>query len=375
MGWKPPSGEELSELGWKWRCKVSSLVKSDNDKSLADFPSESSYSDLKAAKSTPKLGKTSTTPSPPKDAQQEFGGAVVVKTLYEGKNSTQSSFDWQDYPPRLASKGASKAHDRVALKVYKVKDKDKPVFNGRFALKFHRLDIQNPLLLAALGPILKKEDVHIDVNETATFKEPFCPLYFRYDDIAALQAGLEDEDPLRPYLLLLLRTLDEIFAEVRAKRNQLASMGLISFKHAWTYFPRDSVIYSSGVFGERLLRAIDTSVESSKELGVYLSIRAKGLKFNGDAFVWVEKQLAIPFFGGNKPITDLDHYPLEFGTDIEALKARMLARGRLVLDYQTLTYCTYQGVALHSDGGCVQKHTVSSVAMGSVEIRERELHG
>lgn len=372
MGWKPPSGEDLSEMSWKWRHKVSSMIKS-NDKTLDDFPSESSYSGLKPK--APPTGKAGTIPMPSKDAQQDFGGALVVKTLYEGKNSTDSAFDWQDYPPRLASKGASKAHDRVALKVYKAKDKEKPVVNGRFALKFHRLDVQNPLLLSALEPILKKEDMHIDVNETATFKEPFRPLFFRYDEIAELHSGLEDNEPLRPYLRLLLGTLDEMFAEVRAKRNQLASAGLISFKHAWTYFPRDAIVYGSLSTGERLYKAIDTAVEASKEMGLVLAVRAKYLKFNGDAFVWNETKLMIPHFEGNKPIVDLPVYPLEFGKDVEAAKERMQARGRLLLDYQSLTYCTYQGVALHSgDQGCMEKHTVDSrILLDVVGYRKHHL--
>ena len=64
-------------------------------------------------------------------------------------------------------------------------------------------------------------------------------------------------------------------------------------------------------------------------------------------------------FEGNKPITDLPVYPLEFSEDAQVTKEKLGARGRLVLDYQTLTYCTYQGVSLHRGSDCYEKHTVS----------------
>jgi hypothetical protein len=73
--------------------------------------------------------------------------------------------------------------------------------------------------------------------------------------------------------------------------------------------------------------------------------------------------LDIPSFEGNRPITELDHYPLPFADDASAVKARLAARGKKVLQYQGLTYCEYEGLGLYSDDACQvqnEKHNASS---------------
>lgn len=112
-----------------------------------------------------------------------FGSGLMTKTLYEGKYSTVADYDWVECPPKQMSKRASRAHDRVAIKIYKIRDQGSPAISGHRALKPHRIDIQNPLLVATLEPILKEEEHYLDVNDTATFIEPFRPLFFCYGTI------------------------------------------------------------------------------------------------------------------------------------------------------------------------------------------------
>ncbi len=262
-------------------------------------------------------GHAASLPSDALPKDPAFGVAAAIKTLYEGKNSTDQYIDWQDYPPRQTSKKVARAHDRVAMKVYKVKDKEKPVISGRFALKFHRIDVQNPLLVAALEPILRQQGVHLDANETAIFKEPFRPLYFGYDDIVAKWASLDGGDQLKDFMLLLIKLLDEIFADARAKRRQLGDKGLVAFKHAWTFFPKDSVVVSHTSGCSVLSKVVDTDYFQKTAVCTSLLIRTKALRFNGDAFVWENQALDISQFAGNRPMTELAHYPLEFTPMLE----------------------------------------------------------
>lgn len=51
-----------------------------------------------------------------------FGCDAALKTFYEGKDSNPNYFDWVDSPPKQVSKKVARANDRVALKVYKIKD-------------------------------------------------------------------------------------------------------------------------------------------------------------------------------------------------------------------------------------------------------------
>ncbi|EFQ32473.1 ATPase [Colletotrichum graminicola] len=319
--------EVLSEKAWKMRCRLLPH-KEDVGRPIQDIEGSLSDEDLKK--------------QPAKNPT--FGVDATVKTLYEGKNSCGGVYDWVDFPPKQMSKKAAESQDRPAIKVYKIKDMDKPIIGGRFSLAYHQISIQNPTLVAALEPILKKEDFHIDPNDTATFEAPFRPLFFCYDDILDLYRTTDDSS-LKGYLQLLVRTLDDVLGETREKKRKLQSSCLIHFKMAWTYFPRGSVVYSSACNTEMLCKVEGTAYERA-EGTVVLNVNCKILTFNGETFVWSDHKLQIPKFAGNRPIRDLDHYPLQFHEDKEGMMRRTLARGTRVLDLQGLTYCTYTGVAV-----------------------------
>ena len=343
------STEDIKDMTWKWRCKISSIGQA-KEKSAADFGSNLSMTeseDLKAEVHAPTT-----------KAKETMGASPLVKTLYEGKNSSEGYIDWQDYPPRQISKSAAKASDRVAIKVYKIKDKDKPVVSGRFALRYHRIDIQNPLLLAALEPIIKKEEVHIDTNDVAVFNEPFRSLFFSYDGIAEKHNALATDDPLWPFTNLLLRVLDDVFAEVRTKRRQLVPKGLVRFQDAWSYYPKGAVVLTHGVNCDVLTKVVDTSYIKVNPTLTKLAIRVKELNFNGESFVWDEQTLDILQFEGNRPVSELRHYPLEFHSDPAGMREKMRKRGTMVLDYQGLHYALYNGIAIHQEAAKVQKHNV-----------------
>ncbi|KAB5584935.1 P-loop containing nucleoside triphosphate hydrolase protein [Coniochaeta sp. 2T2.1] len=308
---------------WKWRHKLSHS-KSKNEKTLADFSAESVPSNANGSGG----GTVSAVAVGLKE--NTAGSSPSAKTYYEGPGSGAGFFNWVDYPPKQLSKSALKAEERIAIKLFKIKDSDKL-----------------PLLIAALDNVLKAQDVHLDINEPATFKTPFRPLYFGYDDIVAKCKKLADGSPVKPFMLLFIRVLDDVLGETRAKVEGLRSRGLVSHKLAWTYFPKDCTIISWGNNCELLCRIVDTSSQRDTEI---LILECKVLRFNGNAFVWETVELEIPPFSGNKPVADLDHCPLEFHKDPEGVKQRLSARGRKVLDYQGLSHCTYNGMAISREG-------------------------
>ncbi|KXJ90336.1 hypothetical protein Micbo1qcDRAFT_149249 [Microdochium bolleyi] len=353
------SSGTISETAWKWRCKLSNLT---HEKTLADYQSESTVS---SSDSDPKDG-VATSKSPgrfgagnnKKEAQDAgLGSTAAVKTFYESPESDAFNKIWVDYPPRQPSKKAALAQGRIAFRLYKVKDMSKPCINGKYALKHHMIDVQNPALVAALKPILEKEDVHLDPSELASFSAPFRPLYFCYDEIVAKCSSLEAGDPLRPFMLLFIKVLDEVFSDVRHKKKSLQANGLVSYANAWSYFKRDAPIITQGPNCQFLCKVVDTEYRVTGPTNT-LIIKAKALKFTGEAFVWTDSELPVDRFAGNKPITELAHYPIEFHPDPAATMRRMGARGRLVLDYQGLTYCNYEGLAIFIEEKKIERHNV-----------------
>ncbi|KAM0204839.1 hypothetical protein ACHAQI_009788 [Fusarium lateritium] len=333
-------GENVSEFTWKWTYKLLHRKRSPLDKPV-DLEKE-----YQEQEETSKKDPT-------------FGADATIQTLYEGKNSNGqgNEWDWQDYPPKQVPESTAKARDRVAIRVYKVRDIEKTAISGRYPLKYHRVDIQNPLLLNALEPIVKKENIHLDVHDGASFKEPFRPLWFCQDEIRDLYKETKQGDPLKGFLQLFLRALDEIFRDIKIKRRNLLDKGLTDFRTAWTLFPRDSTVYSFGLNSEFIGKVEGTEYDTSDGL-VQLVITVKVMAFNGEEFVWRRKLLTINEFSGNKPIRDLRHYPFDMHLDRDAIKGRLMARGRKVLDLQGLTYCSYTGIALHPGERSVEKHNV-----------------
>ncbi|KAK1251345.1 hypothetical protein MKX07_005900 [Trichoderma sp. CBMAI-0711] len=336
--------EDISNFVWKWRCKI--------------FPVKETAS----TRHGPGDGKEvalAEGDEPKSDKDTSFGSSPTIKTLYDKNTSdAYTTHEWVDYPPKQMSKSAARAQDRVAIKVYKVRDPRKPCISGRIPLKYHKIEVQNPTLVAALAPIVKKENCHLDINEMATFEEPFRSLWFCQDDIKDLYKKTASPDPLKAYLKLLVQVLDDLFREMISKRRNIQKSRLVDFRTAWTLSPRGSTVYSFGINAEFLAK-VDGTVYVNKNSGNSLQVKAKVLKFTGDKFVWQEVILPIPEFEGNRPIVELGHYPLEFHSSPEDVKRRLTGRGRKVLDLQGLRYCLYNGIALHNTGkDCYEKHNV-----------------
>ncbi|KAL7955206.1 hypothetical protein V8C34DRAFT_292204 [Trichoderma compactum] len=341
--------ETISDFAWKWRCKIFPVKD-------ATFPKEAGDG-KDAAVLEGDDSKAGAAANSDKDAN--FGSSPIIKTLYDKNTSdSYSPHEWVDYPPKQMSKSAARAQDRVAIKVYKARDHRKPCISGRIPLKYHKIEVQNLTLVAALAPIVKKENLHLDVNEAATFEEPFRSLWFCQEDIKELYKKTESSDPLKAYVKLFIQVLDDMFREMIAKRRNIQTSRLVDFRTAWTLFPRGSTVYSFGINAEFFAK-VDSTVYVNKNSGNALHIKTKILRFNGEKFVWQDHLLPIEEFEGNKPILELGHYPLEFHQDPEGVKQRLTVRGRKVLDLQGLQYRLYNGIALHDTGKeCIEKHNV-----------------
>ncbi|KAL2263308.1 hypothetical protein VTK26DRAFT_7361 [Humicola hyalothermophila] len=360
------NGRAVSETVWKWKYKLRHLGKS-GEKTLSDFSSVESDDGLGKAAKAGKKNKVGVALNGDSSKNGEVGTNLSVKTLYEGSGSHGDSYDWVDYPPKQLSKSAARAQDRVAIKVFKVKDLSKPVMSGRYSLRYHMIQVQNPLLVECLGEVLKKQDAHLDASDIATFHHPFRELYFGYDDIAAKYRSLDETDPsspLKPFLLLLVRLLDEVLGDTRQKVAALRAEGLITHKLAWTLFPRGATVVSwAGVDGscEVLFKVTGTSYVNVAG-AEWLAVEGQVVRFDGRRFVWDDTTVRIPPFAGCRPVAELPAYPLEYyKSDSESpggLKERLAARGRKVLDYQGLTYASYSGIAIQRCNNKVQRLNV-----------------
>lgn len=287
----------------------------------------------------------------------EFGTSASVKIFYEGKNSNPNHYNWTETPPKQLNEKVARANNRVAIKIFKIKDHEQPTISGKTPLKIHSIEIQSAILVAALKDIVKDEGMYLETTESAKFQQPFKPLFFCYDKIMALYDKTKSGGVLKQHLKLLVQVMDEMFGSFMNHLKHLNASGLISYKLAWTYFRKDAMLFCPSTDSERIFRVVATSYVTHPV--PHMLINCEEIGFDGETFAWRATSKQIPCFAGNLPVTELPVYPLEFHDDPEAVKERLTVRAKKALEYQELTYCEYTGVGLLKTQCGMQRHNVS----------------
>jgi hypothetical protein len=95
----------------------------------------------------------------------DFGTSTTIKTFYEGKNSHPGFYNWVETPPKQLNVKIAKANNRVAIKLFKIKDHEQPTMSGKTPLKIHMIELQSALLISALKDIVKDEDMFLETTE------------------------------------------------------------------------------------------------------------------------------------------------------------------------------------------------------------------
>jgi hypothetical protein len=292
---------------------------------------------------------------------EDFGSSAAIKTFYEGKRSGGGHYNWIETPPKQLHEKVVKANNRVAIKIYKIKDYEQPTISGVTPLKIYQIELQSSLLVGALKDIMKGEGIYLEQTEVATFQAPFKSLFFCYDKIMSLVAKTPSDTLLKGHLDLLVPVMEEVFGGFMAHLRNLNASGLISYKLAWTYFPKNTMLYCGSRDCERVCRVVSTNY--SCHPAKRMEIACEEIAFDGESFAWKPLNLNIPEFVGNLPITDLPYYPLSFHEDMDGIKARLTSRAKKALEYQELNYCEYSGVALKPMGCAMQRHNVSGTSL------------
>lgn len=198
---------------------------------------------------------------------------------------------------------------------------------------------------------------YLETSEPAKFQEPFKPLFFSYDKIVALYNSTPGSGLPKQHLKLLVQVIDELFGSFMTHLKALNASALISYKLAWTYFPKHTPIFYGTKDAERICRVVSTEYVCGREPA--LNVHCEEIAFDGEAFEWRALTVAIEPFAGNRPVTDLACYPLTFHQTAEMVKERLTERAKKALDYQELTYCEYTGVGLMPTQCGIQRHNVS----------------
>lgn len=279
------------------------------------------------------------------------GTKCAVKNLYEGPVRRPGQSNWVDkYPDDLGVTAESAETAQYALIIRNRRNND----NSKKLLVIDSIVVQSPFLKSALAPVLKGYPGVTTELERLTFNAPFQPLIHRWDDL--VKAVEDEQDPItKEHLDLFYQTLHEEIKDSIAEIKDVLSHNVITFGLLWAIFRPGDLIFT-----------LDNGKESCFELktGAYatagscnvFSIIFEYIDWTGTTFGRGAMGKYISPFDGTKPITQLREFPLEFHPDREAIRERLISRGKRFEELCGYHYKGYEGLAIasHFRGGSLK---------------------
>lgn len=272
------------------------------------------------------------------ETRVEPGKSCEVRTLYGMRRG--SDWNWVEKPPPQLPANAKADFEAPAIRVYKVQD-ESFMLAGLSSLVVHKIEIRSPYILSQLAPILADYGEVLAGKKMATFMPPFKPLYFGYTRILDLHKTVQGS-VVDNHLRLLVDLMVELLGETVTEISRLLDSGVMSYWHLWTLFPNGILVYAMHRGVPQLYK-----VRGARYAGLnseYLEIQCQFVQHDGACFGFTTQNLHIMKFGGHMRIANLAVYPLGYHND-KKVHERLIERGKQVLDFQTVMYRSYTGVA------------------------------
>lgn len=271
-----------------------------------------------------------------------IGFEPEIQTFYEGPEKVKDKINWVERMPTELPEAAKEKYDKVAICVYKAKDRvgKSKNYGGLATYSFHSIEIQSKVILAAIKPILAANGTSIANDAKLQLSPPFSELYFIHTKVKDKADKASSGSDERSHLALLVRVMDELFKELLPRVTSLYSMKHISFDLLWTLFPKGILVYRKENKTHRLYQ-----VASARQTSYSFSLKLEYVQFNGSYFGVTKRHLYFENFSGTRSISSLDTYPLGFHSD-KSLEKRLLERGKRASDFQDIRYREYNNAAI-----------------------------
>lgn len=150
------------------------------------------------------------------------------------------------------------------------------------------------------------------------------------------------------HLKCLLKYLNKDFATTKKTLHSMLEAGNITFDLLWTLFRSDTICYTSTYTAHDEPRAFKVEYatkESSFVKGTWMKIEGRYMDFDGKTFGLGSLDIEVASFKGPRKINSLPCYPLKYHKNPEALKARLVARGRKFTELAGMQYKFHKGIS------------------------------
>ncbi|KAL2270610.1 hypothetical protein VTJ83DRAFT_2794 [Remersonia thermophila] len=151
-----------------------------------------------------------------------------------------------------------------------------------------------------------------------TFEPPYKPLVHRWHRLKELHATWEG-----PGADDLMTFLEPLLASSVSALDSTRETGMVEFTALWQLFPPEEVVVAK-MWGEPVAARVLKYEEKYEAFKVVI----EHLDWNGERTGWNEIEYIIPIFSGHARASSLRVCPISLVPDSDALRERLVARGR-----------------------------------------------
>ena len=150
------------------------------------------------------------------------------------------------------------------------------------------------------------------------------------------------------HLKVLIKYLDTDYADIKKTLYPLLEANTITFDLLWALFKPNTIAYTPtyGNSDEPRAFKIEYAIkESSFMKGQWYSVEGRYLEYDGKDFGFGTMSAEVESFKGARKITSLTCFPLQYHRDSEALRARLIERGKRFVALRGMNYRFHKGMA------------------------------
>ncbi|CDM28210.1 hypothetical protein DTO013E5_3881 [Penicillium roqueforti] len=152
------------------------------------------------------------------------------------------------------------------------------------------------------------------------------------------------------HLKVLVKYLDTDYADIKKTLYPLLEANTITFDLLWALYKPNTIAYTPtyGSTDEPRAFKIEYAVkESSFVKGQWYSVDGRYLEYDGKDYGFGTMSAEVDAFKGARKITSLSCYPLKYHRDAEALRARLVERGKRFVSLRGMNYRFHKGMAFY----------------------------
>lgn len=165
------------------------------------------------------------------------------------------------------------------------------------------------------------------------------------DAISKLGNETEEERTTKVHAELLQGILTKEFKNMIDTSQDMKSKRVMTYEHLWTLFQPGAIVFSRQDGQETAMTLVETRYGQDNNGIPCFWLTCKYVDWDGAKFGTSKINLSISIYAGTRAITSLRVYPLEFHSESETVRARLIERGAKTEALAGPNYRAYQGVA------------------------------